>query len=628
MLQTLHDKLKGVFATVVLGALAVVFIFWGVEFVRIGGGGAGGGLEVNGEKLDAEAVRREFQQELTRAQVAQPTGEVPADVREMIGRNVLEGAVRRALVRQRATELGFRVSDEAVMASLQKEPAFQVAGKFSKDAYYAAIKSVGLTPTGFEAEQRAALAVQQLDRGIGASSFVLPQEASRAIALRDEQREFGWVVFPRSAWLAGAVADDAAVAAWYEKNRSRFMTPESVALQYVELDLADVQAGLGADEAALRGYYEQNADRYTTLERRHARHILVTPGKDRDAARKKAQALYEQLKGGADFAALAKRESQDPGSAAQGGDLGFAEKSAYVGPFADAVFSMKPGDLRGPVETEFGFHVIRLEGIEPGHRKSFDEVRAEIAAEYTRAEAEKIFGDHQEELDTRSFEAAGNLQQVADALKLPVRVVPVFTRQGGDPLGKDAKLVAAVFQESALAGQTIPVVELAPGRVVAVRVTAHEKPRQQPLDAVRAQVVEFVKQEAAAGAAATAADQALTALQGGAAWPPVAANVQSDHAAPRAWTRRSQDVPGGVAAAVFRAPRPAAKPSYGKVGLPGGDLALWTLVRVAPLPVPDDAAIAARANDARLKLAQLDAGLYLAALRAGAEVEAPPQLFQ
>jgi len=612
MLQIIHDKLKGVFAIVVLGALAVVFVFWGVEFVRVGGGGPGGGLEVNGETVDVEAVRREFQEELARAQTAQATGDVPAEVREEIGRTVLERAVRRELIRRRVDELGFRVSDAAVMASLQQEPAFHVAGQFSKDAYYAAVRSIGLTPHQFENEQRAALTVQHLDRGIGVSSFVLPQEVSRSIALRDEQREFGWVVVPRTAFLSGVVVDDAAVTAWYESNKSQFMTPESVALQYVELNLDEVQTTVSGDEAALRGFYEQNADRYTTVERRHARHILITPGKDRAAARSKAQSLYEQLQKGADFAALAKLESQDPGSAVQGGDLGWAEKSAYVGPFADAVFSMKPGELRGPVETEFGFHVIRLEGIEPGHRRSFEEVRDELASEYARSEAEKIFGDRQEELDTRSFEAAGNLQQVADAMRLPLRTLPVFTRQGGGPLGGDAKLVAAVFQDDVLAGQSIPVIELGPGRVVAVRVTAQELVR-----------------EAEAGRAANAvADRLLAEMKAGAAWPPGAASLQTGHATPAAHRRGAPDVPAAVAAAVFEAPRPADRPSYGKVGLPGGDVALWTFVRQTPVAMPDDEAVAARARDARLRFAQLDAGLYLAKLRAGAEVEAPPNLFQ
>ena len=628
MLQIIHDRLKGVFATVVLGALAVVFVFWGVEFVRVGGGGAGGGIEVNGEKIDAEAVRREFQEELTRVQAAQATGEVPAGVREEIGRTVLERIVRRELVRRRADELGFRVSDASVMASLQQEPAFQVAGQFSKDAYYAAVRSIGLSPHQFESEQRAALTVQQLDRGIGVSSFVLPKEASRAIALRDAQREFGWVVVPRAAFMAAASVGDAAVKAWYESNKSQFMTAESVALQYVELNLADVQATVSADEAALRGFYEQNADRYTTVERRHARHILITPGKDRAAARSKAQSLYEQLQKGADFAALARRESQDPGSAAQGGDLGWAEKSAYVGPFADALFSMKPGELRGPVETEFGFHVIRLEGIEPGHRRTFEEVRAEIATEYARAEAEKIFGDRQELLDTRSFEAAGNLQQVADELKLPLRTLPAFTRQGGGTLGGDAKLVAAVFQDDVLAGQSIPVIELGPGRVVAVRVTAHEKPRQRPLEAVRDKVAAIVREAEAGRAANAAADRTLAELKAGAAWPPAIPNLQLEHATPAAHARSAPDVPAAVAAAVFRSPRPAARPSYGKVGLPGGELALWMLVREAPVAVSDEAVIAERARDTRLRLAQLDAGLYLAKLRAGAEVEAPASLFQ
>jgi peptidyl-prolyl cis-trans isomerase D len=627
MLQTIHDKLKGVFAFVILGALAIVFVFWGVEFVRVGGDGGSTGLEVNGERIDVEPLRREYQQELARAQQSLRGEELPAEAREALSRQVLERAVRRAIVQQRATEAGFKVTDVAVVKSLDEIEAFKVDGKFSKDAYFAALKSAGLSTAQFESEQRAMLLMRQLDRGIEASSFVLPNELGRLLELVGERREYGWIVLPRRAFEAGVAIDDKAIASHYEQYRASYVTDESVALQYLDLRLDAVEAGVPVTEAALRGFYDQSSDRYVTVERRQARHILIQPGKDRDAARRKAQQIFDHLRAGADFAALARKESQDSGSAAQGGDLGWAERSAYVGPFADAVFTMKQGELRGPVETEFGFHVIRLDGIEAGHRKTFEEVRAELEPEYRRAEAEKIFGDLQEQLDTRSFEAGGNLQQVADAVKLPFRVMPAFTRKGGAPLGAEPRLVAAVFEESALSGQSIPVIELAPGHVVAVRVTSRTPPKQLPLEAVRDRVVAALRESGAERAARAVADRAAAELQSGAAWPEAIAGADITNATPSLRPRRADDVPQVLAEAVFAAARPVGRPAYGVVALPQGDVAVWALLRSVVADVPDEQK-QAFARSARSRTAEIDAGVYLARLRNAAEVESNPKLFE
>jgi peptidyl-prolyl cis-trans isomerase D len=637
MLQAIHDNLKGVFAMVILGVLAVVFVFWGVEFVSVGGLTATQGIEVNGESVDTNEVRQAYQEELTRYQVALGGAEMPGDLREQLRQQVLDGAVRSELVRQRTDDLRFRATDADVLELLREIPAFQVDGKFSKDAYYAALRSANLEPVSFEAQQKQLVAARQLDRGIFASAFVLPQEFERREALLNERREIAWVVLPAGRFLAASDPDDAALAAYFELNKDRYQTEERVNLQYVELELAGLAVGVAATEEALRAFYEESKDRYTTAERRRARHILILSEGDDAAAEARARAAYQRAAAGEDFALLAAELSKDPGSAAQGGDLGWAEQSFFVGPFGEAVWSMQPGEVKGPVKTEFGWHVVRLEGIEPGQEKSFDTVRAELETEFRRAEAERLFGDLQEQLDTVAFEATGDLQRVAESLALEVKSVESFTRSGGGALGASPDLVKAVFQPEVLNGSQLATVQLDPGRVAAVKVAAHEPPRGRPLEEVRAAVVVDLKADVARQEVAKRAKALVDELRAGAAWGGVAqawapaAEAGPGGLAPRYVRRGDATVPAEVGAAAFKAASgTGGAPVYGTATLPAGDVAVWALTGREP-GSPARLSPAERAEamrNAREQSSFHDASVYVTELRSKAKVEVNPQLFE
>jgi len=633
MLQSIHDNLKGIFAMVIIGLLAVVFIFWGVEFVSVGGLTATQGISVNGEEVDATEVRRAYQDELTRYQVALGTADVPEEIRSQIRQGVLDGSIRNELIRQRTSELRLRATDAEVLEALRQIPAFQVDGQFSKDAYYAALRSANIEPVVFEAQQKQFVAARQLDRGIFASAFVLPDEFSRRIALDDEDRELAWVVIPAGQFVADANPDEAAIEQFYEQNKAGYRTDERANLKYVELDLADVANEVTVNEDLLRAFYEDNIDRYRALERRRARHILITSDGDDAAAEARAQAAYERAAAGEDFAALAAELSADPGSASAGGDLGWAEKSTFTGPFAEAVWSMQPGEIRGPVRTEFGWHVIRLDDIEPGEQKSFEEVRAELEPEYRRSEAERLFGDMQEQLDTRAFESGGDLDSVAAELALPVRTLEGFTRNGGGVLGASPDLIAAVFEPEVLRGEQLRTVALSPGRVVSVKVVAHEPPRDRPLDEVRDAVTAALKQQLARQQAAARAAGLVAELRSGAEWSALTApwaDAGSGNAGLRFVGRDAPLVPPAVLASAFKAPAPTEARVYDSVELPSGDAAVWVVAAVRPgSPARLSPAERAQAmREARERSSFRDASVYVDELRAGAEVQVNPQLFE
>ncbi|MFZ2508162.1 MAG: SurA N-terminal domain-containing protein, partial [Steroidobacteraceae bacterium] len=484
MLQTIHDKLKGVFAFIILGALGVVFVFWGVD-ASVGSFTKARGIEVNGRELDVESVRRQYQDELSRYQAAFGAAGVPEEMRAGLQTQALEQAVRNELLRQRTRKLRFTTSDEQVLQAIQQIPAFQVAGRFSADAYHAALRGAGLQPEQFEAEQREFAIARQLDRGISSSTIVMPGEVTRRVALLNEIREIAWVVMPTADFQNQVTLDEAAIKSYYDGHLSQYMTEEQAAIEYVELNIDSLASAIATSEDQLREYYEANQERFSTAGRRHVRHILIAAGDDEAAAEAKARKVYDRVSAGEDFAALARELSDDPGSAAAGGDLGWALRGDFVAAFADAVWDMQPGDTREPVRTEFGWHVIRLEQAEPDTTRSFAEVRAEIEPQVRRAEVEKQFGDQQELLETLAFESAGNLAEIAARMSLPVRRIERFTRQGGGELGTIPALVQAVFAAEVISGSELRTVELAPGRVVAVRVTAHDPARARPLPEVR-----------------------------------------------------------------------------------------------------------------------------------------------
>ncbi len=633
MLQTIHDKLKGIFAVAILVALGVVFVFWGVNFSsNVSGFSKAKGIEVNGRELPVEEVRRNYQEQTARMQAALGDAAVPDEMRKAIQQRVLEEAVRQELIRQRTAKLDFEATDGEVLETIRGVPAFQVDGKFSADAYHAALSSIGMSPERFEAEQRQYVLARQLDRGIYSSAFVLPAELEREVALRNETRTLAWVAVPAKSFEAAAVPTDAQIQAYYDANKSQYMTEESATVDFVELDIDAFAARTEVTDEALRQYYEENKARYTQPGRRHARHILIAGGGDDKAAEARAQKAYERAAAGEDFAALARELSEDPGSKDSGGDLGEAERADFVGPFGDAVWSMKPGEIRGPVKTEFGWHVIKLESATPDTTRSFEDVRAELEPEYRRSQVEKAFGDAEEELDTASFEAAGDIAAVSGKTGLPVKRIEHYTRAGSAELGATPKATAAVFSADVLAGREVRAVELAPGKVVAIAVKNHAPAQAKPLDAVRAEVIAAWRHAQAAKLAAARAQEAAAALGKGAAWAATVAPWRGDGAIPepKPVGRQDEAVPREIRDAAFSAPLPSGQPRFGTAALANGDAAIWTVTAVEKGKLATLTADAKRQehDQARDRAAMSDATVYISAMRSNADIDVNPQIFE
>ena len=634
MLQTIHDKLRGVFAILILGALGVVFVFWGVD-ASVGSFTKAQGIEVNGKEVDVEGVRRQYQDELSRYQAAFGAAGVPEEVRTQLQTRALEQAVQGELVRQRTRKLHFFASDEQVLEAIRQIPAFQVGGKFSSDAYHAALRSAAMGPEQFEADQREYVVARQLDRGISSSTFVLPGEIDRRIALLNETREIAWVIIPAAEFQGAVALDQAALKAYYDGHLSLYMTEEQAAIEYIELNIESLASGVAINDDQLHEYYESNKERFSTAGRRHARHILIAVKDDEAAAEAEAKKVYQRANAGEDFAGLAREFSDDAGSADAGGDLGWALRGDFVAAFGDAVWDMKPGQVREPVRTEFGWHVIRLEEAEAGTTRSFEEVRAQLEPELRRAEVEKLFGNQQEMLDTLAFEAAGNLADVAAKLSLPIKRTERFTRQGGGELGGNPALVEAVFAAAVLSGSELRTVELAEGRVVAVRVASHEPSRARPLDEVRDQVAAAARLESAQHLASEKAVAVAADLSGGGDWAVATSAWRSGVAEsasyqPKLVRRDEALVPVEITREAFRAARPEGRARFGTAQLGTGDAVVWMVsaVRTGTLATLSPTERQQAFEAARESTNIADASAYVDAMRAAANVDVNPQVFQ
>ena len=583
MLQKIRDRITGWIAGVVLAMLAVAFVFWGIDF---GTATRDYAAKVDGDEIPLTQFRTAYQNRLNQFQQYYQD-EIPDAMRAQVRDNVLEDMVRNTLLRRRAENRGYRVSDAAVRESIEALPVFQVGGEFSRDIYYARLRSQGFSPAAFEAEQRSLLKLTQLQDAVVRTAFATPAELERDAELEREQREVAYAVFAADKYLDEATVEDGAIEAYYADNPDEFRSPETVTLSYVELRAEDLAGDSEVSETELEELYASAPERFETPEQRRARHVLIEIDGDRDAqeARELAVRVLERAQAGEDFAALASEHSDDAGSAQSGGDLEWVEPGMFSGPFDEALFSMEPGEVRGPVRSEYGFHVIKLEEIRAGERRSFDEVREELEAELKADKADQRFYERAQALADAAFETPGELDSVAKELDLDLRRIPDFSREsGGGEIGADPVVIAAAFDDAVLVdGENSPILELGEDHAMVVRVSDHQPSVVQPLEAVRGRIIELLRNRAAQKNAAEAGDEFRQGVAGGADPESLAEELGAEFHAARFVGRTEQTLPTMLLTGAFRAPRPGEGERIVRgITLTDGDYAVFVLTAARP----------------------------------------------
>ncbi len=631
MLQNMREKFTGTFAIVLLALIGLSFVFFGLNYSFIGTSYA---AKVDGEKIDAGRFEQDYRNALQRnPQLASLTGPVRVQVR----RNLLEQLIAQQLIENYLDEQGYRISDEQIMESIREQPEFQLDGRFDLDTYRTFLIERGMDPVRFEQLQRDALRQQQLQLAIGATALVTPAEYRRYLNLVAEQRVVTVASIGQDAVEDEIVVTDEMVTKYYDDNPALYELPESADVAYIRIDRDDLAGDVEVREEDLELYYRDNLDRYLQDEQRAARHILLEFGDDEAAARDRAQALLSRLEAGESFAALAAEASDDGGTAAAGGSLGTLTQSQLPGELGSAIFSMDEGEIEGPIETEFGFHIVRLDEILERGPLPLDQVRSELLSEMRERDVDERFLELERSLSDAVFER-DEIEAIAEATGLEVRIARGITRAGGEPFGSNQAAIDAIFDELVLTGgQVSEVTELDANSVAIFQVVNYEPAKRQSLEEVREDVVATLRLQQAETILAGRAEQMLAAVEGGEDFAAAAAAAGFEVAEPQLLTRTDQEVDQALMFDAFAAGKPGeATPVIRKVRLQDGRFAVYSLDAVLP-GRPESIPLAER-DQRKLQLAQQSGiGDFQAFVRAlhddadivvNADVLAPADLFQ
>ncbi len=608
MLQALREKSSGWIATIILGMLMVPFAFFGMEqylFQRNDTFVAK--IEAppswwssapdwwlvrkalwQKEEISADQFRSRF--ESLRQQQRQAAGE-NFDVREFESldnkRKVLESLVDESVLRMATEREGIAIGDAQVRDTIESIPEFQIDGKFDLQRYRLSLAS-GVpprTPAEFDQQVRDTLKQQLLASRLRGSAFVTNTEGQRLISLLSETRDVSYAVLPVSVDTAPVTA--AEIASWYKAHPDDFRSPEMVTIEYVDIDAATMALPAAADENMLKTQYEQDKARFTEPEQRLTSHILVkieAGAAGEKAAEAKAKALSVQAKAaGADFAALARQNSDDGGSKDGGGDLGWiAQNGQMAKAFEDAVFATPTGTISGPTKSEFGWHIIQVREIKAGREMPFEQVRPELERMLAETARERAYNELSGKLVDEVLKSPASLAPAARSANLPVQKLGPFARGQGTGIAANPAVLRAAFSEALIENRMVSdAIEIAPNHSVLIRVVEHTPERVQPLGKVGPQVVAAVRADRAGKAAEAEAEAALARLKKGESLAAIATAkqwaVSSVPAVPR-----NAPVPDAVAAeAYFQVPAPAAgKASPGKVRAQNGQMIVFEVTKI------------------------------------------------
>ncbi|MFT3896545.1 MAG: SurA N-terminal domain-containing protein [Thermomonas sp.] len=614
MLQKLRDKSSGWFATVVLGVLTVPFAFFGMEqYLFQNNDNFAAKIEAppawwpsapavwpvtmlwQRDEIGVEEFRNQFAQARQQQRAQQGDAFDSAEFESVDNkRKVLDSMIDQRVLRMAADRSGITVGDAQVREEIQNIPAFQVDGKFNAQQYQLVLQSQvpPRSPRQFQEDVRGSLKQSLIPTRVADSSFLTDAELDRLLRLTGETRDVSFVVLPAPAPDTAPVLD-ADIKRWYDAHAASYRAPETVTLEYVDLDASKLVVPPPTEEA-LRQRFQQQQAHAAAADQRLASHILIKVDAGANeaawkAAEAKAKQIAEQARQpGADFAALARANSDDAGSKAAGGDLGWVEKGAMVKPFEDALFSMQAGQVSDPVRSEFGWHVIQLREIKTGTQATFEEMRDQFAKEQAAADRDRAYNDLTGKMVDEVLKNPTTLAAAAKLAGQPVQQLGPIARNARPDanagLAGNAALLRAAFKDSLIEDGTVSdPVEVGPGHSVLVRVRQHSPERALKLEEVRDRVIAAIRADREAKAADAAAAAMLADVNAGKPLQDLAtarklalANIPG--------VPRGAPVPDiAVADAMFAVPAPAeGKVSTGKARMADGRFVVFAVGKVTP----------------------------------------------
>lgn len=619
MLQNIRDNSQGWIAKTIIGIIVILLALTGVEAIFSTSGRSTEVVQVNGEAISQNELNQAVS--MQRDQLLQQLGaQFDASLlnEQMLRASALENLINRRLLLQAAHDNGFAFSQTALDQVLLQTPDFQVNGTFNADRFDQILRQMGYSRLQFRELLQQEMLIGQLQSGIAGSAFVTDQQIDAFARLERQSRDFRVAVV--SAEPSAIDVSDEELEAFYAANEQRFRSPEQVVIEYLTLEKESFFDSIEVADEDVQALYEKQVSALS--EQRRAAHILIEVNEqtaDADA-RAQIEAIRTQLDSGESFEKLAREKSQDPGSAKDGGDLGFAGTGVYDLAFERALFALSEGELSPPVRSEFGWHLIKLLDVQPAEAPSLEAMRPELERQIKQEQVEQQFVQARRQLETVAYESS-DLQQPAQELGLEVKTSAPFGREGGAGIAANKQVIQAAFSEPVLieAANSTPI-ELDPETVAVVRVKEHLKPQPRPLEQVRDEIVQQLKQEKAAELAKEEGEAVLAALRGGEAGSSAATlQWRTIEAADRGF----DDVAPQVLQRVFRMPRPEGeRASFAGLSLPSGD---YALIQLDGVNEPDEPLSDELKQDYRRFLAsrvgQQDFSALMSELRATADIK-------
>jgi peptidyl-prolyl cis-trans isomerase D len=641
MLQKIREVSSGWIAGMIIGPIIVTFALWGIQGyfsgrtetyaarITLKPGWFGTEFGASYKDITVDAFRKQF--ELERQQQRQQLGarfdeatfDAIANKRE-----VLDHLVQIELSTVAATRDGLAISGQQLYNAIATEPAFQIDGKFDQAQYKDILSRIGKTPTQFEAEQRDQLLARTVPDEIAVSGIAADSDIDDYIRLSEQKRDLRYLALPIPTDAAAPGA--AELQSWYQANTANYRTQEQISLEYLELDAATLAVPTTVDDATLHQRYDEQKNRFIEPEQRLASHILINVPANavaavEKAAQAKAAAIAEQARApGADFAALAKANSQDEGSKNLGGDLGWLSQAVIEQKaFATALYALKPGQVSDPVRTNEGWHVIQLRDVRQGRQIPFESVRDRLTRDELKDAREKLYNDRSGKLVDLTLKDSTTLAPAARELSMTIQKTPLFTRAGGPGIAADPKVLKAAFSASVLEdGNTSDAIEIGANHdhMVVIRVSQHLPVKTLPFAEVRDRVLADLQADRRAKAAKSAADALLSRAVKGETLDALATSVGGSVQTATQVTRNLTAPSPELIAAGFRLPRPA-QGKAPQVAIASLAAERYALVETTAVVDGDPATLdAATRGMLRQRFAQqlrgaLDARVYLDALR-------------
>ena len=622
MLQNIRDNSQGWIAKTIIGIIVALMAFTGIEAIfQASGNNKQDVAKVNGEEITQTELGQAV--DMQRRQLMQQLGkDFDASLldEKLLREAALKGLIDRKLLLQGAADSKFGFSEAALDQVILQTPEFQVDGKFSAERFDQVIRQLGYTRMQFRQMLTQEMLIGQVRAGIAGSGFVTDAEVLAFARLEKQTRDFATVNIKTDP--AAVKLTDDEVKAYYDQHAKEFMTPDQVVIDYLELKKSSFFDQVTVKDEELQAAYQKETA--NLAEQRRAAHILIEVNdKTTDAqAKAKIEDIQARLAKGEKFEALAKEFSQDPGSANNGGDLGFAGPGVYDPDFETALYALNKDQVSAPVRTTFGWHLIKLLGVEAPEVPSFASLKDKLTRELKTQQVEQRYVEATKQLEDAAFEAS-DLAQPASDLKLTVHTSAPFGREGGEGVAANRAVVTAAFSPEVLdEGANSSAIELDPETIIVLRAKEHLKPSQLPLESVSAAIRTQMTKERAIAAAKTHADELIASLRDG----KTPLNQPIDGQAwkvTEAATRNAEAIEPAVLQALFRMPKPAAKdkPTFTTVTLADGSLVIVRLNGVNEAAAPTDEEKAQYRRFLASRVGQQDFAAYRKQLETKADIK-------